>query len=1006
MLHLPDGTRREIQVQPGQTFEGTAISVRAAGALTTIQKFIRDLDPQSILVDVLADEAPTCVLFDLGHGPWQVPWEMALENLPSERARRAFVPARTVGGPLEAGPSRRVDKLNVLIMTGDPGELDNRIYPEREAEGIVAAWKALDSYTRERIAEPQVIKFDPGTLGAELATRRPHVLWYCGHGRATPEPGLLFKIGHWVPVDIFAAEIPTVDSPIACIFWACDLGATNRLDLAPAPQVHSAIAARGVRVTLAMQSPINDRVARGMAIEFFGKLATGLSFERAAACARRFGQTIPQRYPDWASPAVWISHAPLEALEWGTPPKDPLLARLLARISVRLAQKVPDTANIGDEAKMQADSWVMARRVIVQADTSSEAVYLALNSIAGAVAENTTFVPLFIIFRGNAIYEALSEWAKTILAWTGHEEMSTPLGEAIKVAKIDPVAGFERLVVLDDVMLVLIDPPMAQTSEILDLVEHRSPAAPTVLVSPGGFGGDQFQGWSRDTLLGGPADRAVLELLMHEVPEPLVALAVLDLPLPESELAAVGFNRARFPLAASYLFETSMGPVLAAHARSAILSMASAAQVRRAHEACLELLGTEGIGHERLGLERLRHLVGLRETGKALQAAGILIEVFSQDERLLSVIDVFNRLSPLAANRRDLETHHLLMVATAYVRLGNTKRTGHLLKQFEPSDLVQKAFWHALRSEVAKAEGRPGWRETAVKEIELAIGLCEKASRDPDPELALAAERDLPDWELNRARLLQYLAYDPKRAEAVYTALINRWGGQPEHRLLVATAARNLAECISSQAPGDPVALQRAEAELERAKNALHGFVDDPLHAELLYERVKLAELRSDNPEVIRALLKECISESRRTGYGMLEAIARSRLYWATEPIDLDAWNRFARTLGLYRWHGWALRTLANGRIRAARALAKRGDVAQALSQLRHNQLDLAAKRAFDRGSDRDRTALTISGLLTLCTEDAERSIYRHKLDDHSWVGEWLAERGLTSIEQAWESAR
>ena len=112
------------------------------------------------------------------------------------------------------------------------------------------------------------------------------------------------------------------------------------------------------------------------------------------------------------------------------------------------------------------------------------------------------------------------------------------------------------------------------------------------------------------------------------------------------------------------------------------------------------------------------------------------------------------------------------------------------------------------------------------------------------------------------------------------------------------------------------------------------------------------------------------------------------------------------RTLGLYRWHGWALRTLANGRIRAARALADHGDTVGALSQLQRNQLDLAAKPAFDRGSDRDRTALTISGLLTLCTEEAERSNYRRTMDDHSWVAEWLAERGLTSIEQAWGSTR
>jgi hypothetical protein len=108
--------------------------------------------------------------------------------------------------------------------------------------------------------------------------------------------------------------------------------------------------------------------------------------------------------------------------------------------------------------------------------------------------------------------------------------------------------------------------------------------------------------------------------------------------------------------------------------------------------------------------------------------------------------------------------------------------------------------------------------------------------------------------------------------------------------------------------------------------------------------------------------------------------------------------------LELYRSHGWALRTLANGRIKAARALEKSGNSQMAIDALRRNLADLTAKPGFDRGTDRDRMALTLSGLLALSTDANERDQYLSEAARCPWMHDWLSRAELTSIDQAWRA--
>ena len=183
------------------------------------------------------------------------------------------------------------------------------------------AW-ARPGRLRATIAEPEVIRFEPAGLGSTLAERRPHGLWSRPREgyRLSRACSMMRGLGYPSPRSLL--RIPRDDPPIACVLWACELGEAGPGDVVPAPQVHLALAARGVRATLAMQSRINDRVARNMASDFFSALASGMSFERSAALAP-LGRTLPQRHPDWTSPAIWLAQSPTATLGWGQPPVGP-----------------------------------------------------------------------------------------------------------------------------------------------------------------------------------------------------------------------------------------------------------------------------------------------------------------------------------------------------------------------------------------------------------------------------------------------------------------------------------------------------------------------------------------------------------------------------------------------------------------------------------------------------------------------------------------------------------
>ena len=171
------------------------VMLRTPGAREAARNALNDLELLSPLTETLRQEAPTCILFDMGSGPASFPWELISEFLPSERARKVYVPARVLGARTQPRAHRIAEQMRILIVLGDRGDPFNPIDPQREADDVLAAWEALDPRFQSKIARPNVARLSDLEVNgrcnlSSALTREPiHVLWYCGHGRAQPQPG-------------------------------------------------------------------------------------------------------------------------------------------------------------------------------------------------------------------------------------------------------------------------------------------------------------------------------------------------------------------------------------------------------------------------------------------------------------------------------------------------------------------------------------------------------------------------------------------------------------------------------------------------------------------------------------------------------------------------------------------------------------------------------------------------------------------------------------------------
>jgi hypothetical protein len=233
-----------------------------------------------------------------------------------------------------------------------------------------------------------------------------------------------------------------------------------------------------------MQSRVNDVIARSMAKELFSGLAIGLSLERAAARARRFGFALPSAGFDWASPAVWLAQAPLKNWEWGAVPPGPLLERLIASLTVKQSQKTVEIDPRSGNAVEVAKSWNERKRVILLCDLNSEATKIELARIADAAFNLSNSMPVFISMENASPIASISDWAREILSWCEAEMLPTSLGSAIRFAVEDAYSTPRRLLDLEECMLVFINPPRDKDAEwFLNTLASSRRRAPIVLIT-------------------------------------------------------------------------------------------------------------------------------------------------------------------------------------------------------------------------------------------------------------------------------------------------------------------------------------------------------------------------------------------------------------------------------------------------------------------------------------------------------------------------------------------
>jgi hypothetical protein len=595
---------------------------------------------------------------------------------------------------------------------------------------------------------------------------------------------------------------------------------------------------------------------------------------------------------------------------------------------------------------------------------------------------------------------ALEDWAKEVLTWCDEEALPTPLGKAISFSLRDQESTPQRLLKIEKALLIFINPPEQEDAGwFLDAVAESTRPEPIVLVSTTVRHHAQFASWAPDRL-DSTAQPEFLSEALRSNRTTLIALALLDLPLHDTALAAIGFSREQFPRGGPLTVETTLGPILPASVRSAVLAGAAREELSAGHEQCLQMLDAHAaMDSERLLRERLRHLIGADRREEALETAARLVQAYYFEDRYESIVDCFELLKPLAKARGNFDTLGLIRVVEAYVRVGKMKRAEFWLQKCKPEGLIQNAVVLSLKSEIAKNSGAEGWREKAIAFARDAIEECRKAQAIP--ELAAAASVLELEHTMSLARLQHYLNHDLAAAETEYRHVIAQAASCAVPPGLVAAAERNLAECLVARYPNNGIKLQEAQGLLADADDRLKGLPTEPLRAEIAYVQAKLQE-GSSSIDSVALLYATCRQLASETGSGMVAAIADARLFRLREVFSIKRWYEIERALSPYRSHGWALRTIMNGRIYSAQKLAKSAEKEEALKLLRANLSDIELHPAYDRGSDRDRIALTLAGTITMANgADSERA--RELWTAAAWIPSWLASRQYASSSDAWE---
>jgi hypothetical protein len=355
-------------------------------------------------------------------GGWNIPWELVIAAMehPSESWRIAF--SRRLKRTQEIAPSRLDHPLRVLILRGDARLGLFLLNLRQEIDTLLSAWEGLPASVRASIEKPIEADADGPTLAAVLRDHTPDIIWFVGHGRREPEPGLLFRNAQWVSPAFFFKQLPPDHPPLFVVLMACDT-ASGVEEPEPLEQPSFAREAfdAGVAVLLAMQAPIGDVSSKILARELFMELAAGSSPAVALARARmvlRRQDMSGRNAVDWAAPVVWSAVDDSKRWQWNHQFTDGAQHQLFGREIMQSLLVHPETAAAAPTEKELAAArlWIARRRTWVSGMFAEKESVALAHRILAAVQHLVPDLVLVVDLRGNTPEKALQEWAENVMA--------------------------------------------------------------------------------------------------------------------------------------------------------------------------------------------------------------------------------------------------------------------------------------------------------------------------------------------------------------------------------------------------------------------------------------------------------------------------------------------------------------------------------------------------------------------------------------------------------------
>jgi hypothetical protein len=930
-------------------------------------------------------------------GAWDKPWELLIEELDHDRRARISIVRGLPRGPATL-PSRFDRPMSVLMVLGDDGSRTGRVRLDlrREADLLLNVYDSLPEAHRQSIVRPRYCQPTSIELANILKVDLPDVLFLSGHGSHDP-PGFVLIDGSWLTPEQMGQFLESAPAqPIFVAFWACDTarGPKDSRE-APGPPFYLALAKSGVAAVLAMQAPVTDSGAILLAQEVFQSLAGGEALDVAAARARAVlldaRNMAAADCLDWACPVVWSSGLSAARLTWNGPTSK--LAQL---------QTASRRARLRREGRFffppTAEDIEYARRLTATRLCWIKGTDLAAHRelwIRGMIATQIV-KPCYVV--AIELNDNL-ELTESLMAWAEELQQTLEVSDAqggdfrntLELMRHKPQKGWMRLCSLPDIIVSIWKPPSYRSEawfwdpliysstsvNVMDEVVNET------IVS---------DGWAVEELEM-QVNEKTLEAAYSEAPLVGNTLALLNMPVPRSSVDAVGTSLEQTPKVNALLVDTAAGEVvLAASAARFFRTRMDEGATADAHKACMKIFGhATFVGRLTPAVreQRLTHCLGARASQAAVEEASALLVRYRELDRPLAVVSLMRRIGGLW---RDLPANLLIIPAWANTMLADINGAFFWLERSSADTPLDDAWQHGLRAEIHKAEGD---KQAALGEIDRAIATLLAV---PKSEATPIYSRRLRAYRQDRARILQYLFYRLDMAGAEYQSLLQEWQNDDDAAIDIAVVLRNYSECVRiGHRPGDP-GWQQAKDMLSQAEKLLGDRHDQPMFAEIQYEKMRIAA--GEGQRDVLALLDAARAAAAASGHFMLVAICAARHFWLFEVFDLEKWNIIEASLSAFPRHGWAVRTLIDGRLRAAKRMT---DHDLALRSIAANFEDLERNASFDAGSDRFRIAASAAGYSVLVPGWDGKQKWDQFLD-RPWAGAWLDANHFHTPQDVWRS--